>query len=71
MAKSTATRWSTCASGSTANAGASPWWAGNLLDEEILSFSANVPFASSVGANTHYSVPLRPQVFGVQGSLRF
>lgn len=43
----------------------------NLLDEEILSFSANVPFASSVGANTHYSVPLRPQVFGVQGSLRF
>ena len=43
----------------------------NLLDEEILTFSANVPFASSVGANTHYSVPLRPQVFGVQGSLRF
>ncbi|MEA1942487.1 MAG: TonB-dependent receptor [Pseudomonadota bacterium] len=43
----------------------------NLFDEEILTFSANVPFASSVGANTHYAVPLRPQVFGVQGSLRF
>ena len=43
----------------------------NLLDEEILTFAANVPFASSVGANTQYAVPLRPRVFGVQGSLRF
>ena len=43
----------------------------NLLDEEILTFAANVPFASSVGANTWYAVPLRPQTFGIQGSLRF
>lgn len=43
----------------------------NLLDEEILTFAANVPFASSVGANTQYAVPLRPRVFGIQGSLRF
>lgn len=43
----------------------------NLLDEEVLTFAANVPFASSVGANTQYAVPLRPRSIGVQASLRF
>ncbi|KAA5805403.1 TonB-dependent receptor [Alkalicaulis satelles] len=43
----------------------------NLLDEKVLTFAANVPFASSVGANTQYAVPLRPRVVGVQASLRF
>jgi iron complex outermembrane recepter protein len=43
----------------------------NLLDEEVLTFAANVPFASSVGANTQYAVPLRPRSIGVQASVRF
>lgn len=43
----------------------------NLLDENVLTFSANVPFASQVGANTQYAIPLRPRAIGVQASLRF
>ncbi len=43
----------------------------NLLDEEILTFAANVPFASNAGANTQYAVPLPPRTIGGQVSFRF
>lgn len=43
----------------------------NLLDRHYMTFSSNVPFASSVGANTHYASVARGRSFAVQASVRF
>ncbi|SMF61695.1 TonB-dependent receptor [Allosphingosinicella indica] len=43
----------------------------NLLDENFLTFSANVPFASSVGANTQYASTSRGRSLSLQFSLRY
>lgn len=43
----------------------------NLLDENFITFAANVPFASAFGANTQYASVSRPRSVAVQLSLRY
>lgn len=43
----------------------------NLLNERFPTYSANVPFASFVGANTQYATVSRPRSVAVQLSLRY
>ncbi len=44
----------------------------NLLDEEIISYSANVPLSETLaGSNTFYSFPRRPRTLAVEATWRF
>lgn len=43
----------------------------NLLDKHYLTYSANVPFASSVGANTQYASVARGRAVSLQASLKY
>jgi outer membrane receptor protein involved in Fe transport len=43
----------------------------NLLNEQFLTYSANVPFASSVGANTQYASSARGRSVSIQATLRY
>ncbi len=44
----------------------------NLLDEEVISYSANAPLSdSSFGTNTHYSFIRRPMTLALEGTIRF
>lgn len=46
----------------------------NLLDEEVISYSANVPLSDGedfARSNTYYSFVRRPRTFTIEGALRF
>ncbi len=44
----------------------------NLLDEEVVSYSANAPLSdSSFGTNTHYSFVRRPMTLALEGTVKF
>ncbi len=44
----------------------------NLLDEEVITYSANAPLSeSSFGTNTHYSFVRRPATYALEGSIKF
>ena len=44
----------------------------NLLDEEVISFSANAPLSdSNFGTNTFYSFVRRPASFSIEGTYKF
>ncbi len=44
----------------------------NLLDEYVISYSANAPLSDSTfNTNTHYSIVRRPMTLALEGTLRF
>ena len=44
----------------------------NLLDEDIISYSANVPLSDSIfGTNTQYSFVRRPRTIALEGKIKF
>ncbi|MFL0800070.1 MAG: TonB-dependent receptor [Agarilytica sp.] len=44
----------------------------NLLDEKVISYSANAPLSeNSFGTNTHYSFTRRPMTLALEGTVKF
>ncbi len=44
----------------------------NLLDEEVISYSANAPLSDTIArTNTHYSFVRRPMTFALEGTVKF